>query len=110
MAAVALAGAGLRRHIHAELVPPRLRTLAEGWQEWNSVHEGAGDMCTRDVNVRLEISPRPDSRVAPSLAMSNDAAAERGSQPAQRDELAHSHLVPMFVAGFHLPRTLPHLL
>ena len=33
--------------------------------------------------------------VAPSLAMSTDAAAERGSQPAQRDELAHSHTVPI---------------
>ena len=27
--------------------------------------------------------------------MSTDAAAERGSQPAQRDELAHSHTVPI---------------
>ena len=27
--------------------------------------------------------------------MSNDVAAERGSQPAQRDELAHSHTVPI---------------
>ena len=41
------------------------------------------------------VSPRLDQRVAPSLAMSNDVAAERGSQPAQRDELAHSHTVPI---------------
>ena len=32
--------------------------------------------------------------VAPSLAMSTDVAEERDSQPAQRDELAHSHIVP----------------
>jgi len=44
-----------------------------------------------------EVSPRPGSRVAPSasLAMSYDVAAERGSQPAQRDELAHSQTVPI---------------
>ena len=43
------------------------------------------------------VSPRgwAHSRVAPSLAMSNGVAAERGSQPAQRDELAHSHTVPI---------------
>ena len=46
------------------------------------------------------VSPRLDQRVAPSLAMSTDAAAERGSQPAQRDELAHSHLVPILWRGF----------
>ena len=51
----------------------------------------------------LELSPRLASRVAPSLAMSTDAAAERGSQPAQRDELAHSHLVP--ICGGVSPRT-----
>ena len=39
--------------------------------------------------------PRPGSRVAPSPAMSTDAAAERASQPAQRDELAHSQTVPI---------------
>ena len=42
-----------------------------------------------------EVSPRLVSRVAPSLAMSTDAAAERGSQPAQRDELTHSRTVPI---------------
>ena len=50
-----------------------------------------------------EVSPRLVPRVAPSLAMSTDAAAERGSQPAQRDELAHSHLVP--ICGGVSPRT-----
>ena len=40
------------------------------------------------------VSPRLDQRVAPSLAMSTDAAEERDSQPAQRDELAHSRIVP----------------
>ena len=49
--------------------------------------------CVQDV--QSEVSPRLGSRVAPSLAMSNDVAAERGSQPAQRDELAHSHTVPI---------------
>ena len=39
------------------------------------------------------VSPRLDQRVAPSLAMSTDAAEERDSQPAQRDELAHSRIV-----------------
>ena len=43
---------------------------------------------------RSEVSPRPAQRVAPSLAMSTDVAEERDSQPAQRDELAHSHIVP----------------
>ena len=51
--------------------------------------------CTRDANVRPGVSPRPGSRVAPSLAMSHDATAERDSQPAQRDELAHSPTVPI---------------
>ena len=46
-------------------------------------------------NGQPGVSPRLVPRVAPSLAMSTDAAAERGSQPAQRDELAHSHLVPI---------------
>ena len=46
-----------------------------------------------------EGSPRLVPRVAPSLAMSTDAAAERGSQPAQRDELAHSHTVPICGGG-----------
>ena len=49
--------------------------------------------CVQDVQP--EVSLRLGSRVAPSLAMSNDVAAERGSQPAQRDELAHSHTVPI---------------
>ena len=49
--------------------------------------------CVQDVQP--EVSPRLGSRVAPSLAMSNDVAAERGSQPAQRDELAHSQTVPI---------------
>ena len=49
--------------------------------------------CVQDV--QSEVSPRLGSRAAPSLAMSNDVAAERGSQPAQRDELAHSHTVPI---------------
>ena len=44
---------------------------------------------------RSEVSPRPAQRVAPSPAMSTDAAAERASQPAQRDELAHSQTVPI---------------
>ena len=55
------------------------------------------------------VSPRLDQCVAPSLAMSTDAAEERDSQPAQRDELAHSRIVPTR-AWFYLPRTLPHLL
>ena len=46
-------------------------------------------------NGQSEVSPRPVPRVAPSLAMSKDAAAERGSQPAQRDELTHSRTVPI---------------
>ena len=40
------------------------------------------------------VSPRLDQRAAPSLAMSTGAAEERDSQPAQRDELAHSRIVP----------------
>ena len=39
-------------------------------------------------------SSRLDQRDAPSLAMSTRTAEERDSQPAQRDELAHSHIVP----------------
>ena len=46
-------------------------------------------------NGQPGVSPRLVPRVAPSLAMSTDAAAERGSQPAQRDELAHSQTVPI---------------
>ena len=49
------------------------------------------------------VSPRLDQRVAPSLAMSTDAAEERDSQPAQRDELAHSRIVP--TRGGVLPPT-----
>ena len=49
------------------------------------------------------VSPRPAQRVAPSLAMSTDAAEERDSQPAQRDELAHSRIVP--TRGGVLPPT-----
>ena len=40
------------------------------------------------------VSPRLDRHAAPSLAMSKGVAEERDSQPAQRDELAHSHTVP----------------
>ena len=40
------------------------------------------------------VSPRLDQHAAPSLAMSTYAAEERDSQPAQRDELAHSRIVP----------------
>ena len=40
------------------------------------------------------VSPRLDQCDAPSLAMSTRTAEERDSQPAQRDELAHSHIVP----------------
>ena len=40
------------------------------------------------------VSPRLDQHAAPSLAMSAYAAEERDSQPAQRDELAHSRIVP----------------
>ena len=39
------------------------------------------------------VSPRLDQCDAPSLAMSTYAAEERDSQPAQRDELAHSQTV-----------------
>ena len=45
--------------------------------------------------AKSEVSPRLVPHVAPSLAMSTDVAAERGSQPAQRDELAHSQTVPI---------------
>ena len=57
--------------------------------------------CLKDV--QSGVSPRLDQRVAPSLAMSTDAAEERDSQPAQRDELAHSHTVP--TRGGVLPPT-----
>ena len=40
-------------------------------------------------------SSRLDQRDAPSLAMSTRTAEERDSQPAQRDELAHSRTVPI---------------
>ena len=40
------------------------------------------------------VSPQLDQCDAPSLAMSMYAAEERDSQPAQRDELAHSRIVP----------------
>ena len=49
------------------------------------------------------VSPRLAQRVAPSLAMSTRTAEERDSQPAQRDELAHSHTVP--TRGGVLPPT-----
>ena len=45
------------------------------------------------------VSLRLDQRDAPSLAMSTRTAEERDSQPAQRDELAHSHLVPIRGGG-----------
>ena len=47
---------------------------------------------------------------APSLAMSYQAAAERGSQPTQRDGLAHSQTVPIGDGVFtsHY-RSIPHL-
>ena len=48
--------------------------------------------CLKDG--RSGVSPRPAQRVAPSPAMSTDVAEERDSQPAQRDELAHSRIVP----------------
>ena len=37
--------APLYQHIHvrAGSVPPRVKTLAADWQEWNSAQEGAGD-------------------------------------------------------------------
>ena len=55
-------------------------------------------------NGQSEVSPRlAHDHVAPSLAMSTDVAAERDSQPAQRDELAHSHIVP--TRGGVLPPT-----
>ena len=40
-------------------------------------------------------SSRLDQCDAPSLAMSTRTAEERDSQPAQRDELAHSQTVPI---------------
>ena len=40
------------------------------------------------------VSPRLDQCDAPSLAMSMYAAEERDSQQAQRDEPAHSRIVP----------------
>ena len=49
------------------------------------------------------VSPLLDQCVAPSLAMSTDVAEERDSQPAQRDELAHSRIVP--TRGGVLPPT-----
>ena len=49
------------------------------------------------------VSLRLDQRDAPSLAMSTRTAEERDSQPAQRDELAHSHTVP--TRGGVLPPT-----
>ena len=52
----------------------------------------AARACLR--NGQSEVSPRLTHHVAPSLAMSTDVAAERDSQPAQPDELAHSHIVP----------------
>ena len=45
---------------------------------------------TRGLDTQLGVSPQLESYVAPSLAMSTDAAAERASQPTHRDELAHS--------------------
>ena len=51
------------------------------------------------------VSPRLDHHVAPPLAVSTDVAEERESQPAQRDELAHSHIVPTRGAGGVLPPT-----
>ena len=49
------------------------------------------------------VSPRLDQCDAPSLAMSTYAAEERDSQQAQRDELAHSRIVP--TRGEVLPPT-----
>ena len=53
----------------------------------------AARACLR--NGQSEVSPRLAHHVAPSLAMSTRTAEERDSQPAQRDELAHSHTVPI---------------
>ena len=33
----------LYQHLRSELVPPRVKTLAEAWQVWDSVREGVGD-------------------------------------------------------------------
>ena len=49
------------------------------------------------------VSPRLDRCDAPSLAMSMYAAEERDSQQAQRDEPAHSRIVP--TRGGVLPPT-----
>ena len=32
----------LYQHLRAELVPPRVKTMAAAWQVWDSVQEGAG--------------------------------------------------------------------
>ena len=53
--------------------------------------------------VQSGASSRLDQCDAPSLAMSMYAAEERDSQPAQRDELAHSRIVP--TRGVVLPPT-----
>ena len=63
--------------------------------------------CLKDG--RSGVSPRPAQRVAPSPAMSTDVAEERDSQPAQRDELAHSQTVPIVDGGFYLSLSIPHL-
>ena len=55
------------------------------------------------------VSLRLDRHAAPSLAMSKGVAEERDSQPAQRDELAHSRIVPNR-GGVYPSRTLSHLL
>ena len=49
------------------------------------------------------VSSRLDQCDAPSLAMSTRTAEERDSQPAQRDEPAHSRIVP--TRGGVLPPT-----
>ena len=66
------------------------------WRWWSEIRKGL-------KGVQSGVSPRLDQRVAPSLAMSTDAAEERDSQPAQRDELAHSRTVP--TRGGVLPPT-----
>ena len=33
----------LYQHVRSDLVSPRVKTLAAGWQEWNSADEGAGN-------------------------------------------------------------------
>ena len=67
-------------------------------------HSSAALACLKDGQSSFTST----QRVAPSLAMSTDAAEERDSRPAQRDELAHSCVLPG--GEFYLPRTLPHLL